>query len=93
MGVDLQCAFTGGIEAIFAVTARQLQNAKARPVGLFGMAAVALLPPASDQGGFLTGLGFQSAEWILPVLIPGFAALVAFVATGLAARRVMGDLT
>jgi cell division transport system permease protein len=58
-----------------------------------GMAAVALLPPASDVGGFLTGLGFQGAEWILPVLIPGFAACVAFVATGMAARRVMGDLT
>lgn len=57
-----------------------------------GVGAVLLLPPASDTGGFLTGLGFQQGQWLLPLLIPILAAAVAFVATGWAARRVLKEL-
>lgn len=59
---------------------------------VFGMIAVALLPEASDAGGFLTGLGFQGAGWLLPLAIPPLGALVAFVATWAAARRRLGGL-
>jgi cell division transport system permease protein len=59
---------------------------------VFAMISVFMLPSASDAGGFLTGLGFQGFEWILPLLIPLFSALVAFLATGWSARRAMGDL-
>ncbi|WP_282127655.1 cell division protein FtsX [Roseobacter litoralis] len=60
---------------------------------VLGMGAVLLLPPASDAGGFLTGLGFQGAQWLLPLLIPALAAAVAFSATGWAARRVLKELS
>jgi cell division transport system permease protein len=59
---------------------------------LTGMAAVALLPRASDVGGFLTGLGFQGLQWALPMVVPFFAAAVAFAATRWSARRVLGGL-
>lgn len=59
---------------------------------LAGLAAVALLPPASDTAGFLTGLGFQGAQWAFPLLIPLFSAGIAFAATGWAARRVLREL-
>lgn len=53
-------------------------------LGLFG---VALLPSAGDAEGFLTGLGFQGAGWLVPLLIPLLGAGVAFAATWAAARR------
>lgn len=60
---------------------------------LAGMASIAVLPPASDAGGFLTGLGFRGGEWVLPLLIPFLAATVAFWATRFAAFRKLGELT
>ncbi len=47
----------------------------------FGMGAIYLLPAQDAAGGFLTGLGFQGAGWLLPLLLPPLAALVAFLAT------------
>lgn len=58
-----------------------------------GVLGVILLPEASDEGGFLTGLGFQGAGWVLPALIPLLGAAVAFLATWIAARRVLGELS
>lgn len=60
---------------------------------LAGMAAIALLPPASETGGFLTGLGFRGAEWLWPLLVPVLAAIVAFWATRFAAFRKLRELT
>lgn len=57
-----------------------------------GLVLVFLLPSASDEGGFLTGLGYQGWHWLLPVLIPIVAGVVAFGATGNAARRTLEDL-
>lgn len=54
-----------------------------------GMAAVAALPKANDAGGFLTGLGFAGAGWLWPLVIPPLAALVAYLATRLAALRML----
>lgn len=58
-----------------------------------GIAGVILLPAASEEGGFLTGLGFQGAGWLLPLLVPLMAAAVAFLATLGAARRRLGALS
>lgn len=58
-----------------------------------GMIGVMLLPEASDEGGFLTGLGFRGAAWALPLLVPLLAAAVAFAATWAAARRNLKELS
>ena len=60
---------------------------------LFGMTGVLLLPEASTEGGFLTGLGFQGAGWLLPALIPLLGAAVAFLATWTAAARKLKELS
>jgi cell division transport system permease protein len=57
-----------------------------------GGAAVLLLPSAQEEGGFLTGLGFQGAAWLLPLLIVPLAGMVAFFATRAAARRTLRGL-
>ncbi|HEX9858048.1 MAG TPA: cell division protein FtsX [Paracoccaceae bacterium] len=60
---------------------------------LAGMIGVAFLPSADAAGGFLTGLGFQGAGWLLPLLLPPLAALVAFFATRAAAFAKLRELT
>jgi len=57
-----------------------------------GVVAILALPPAQGEGGFLTGLGFQGWHWLIPLLIPPLAALVAFSATRAAARRTLSDM-
>ena len=59
---------------------------------LAGMAAVALLPRAATEGGFLTGLGFQGVHWLWPLAIPPLAGVVAFLATRVAALRSLKEL-
>jgi len=59
---------------------------------VLGMAGIAILPSASDTGGFLTGLGFRGGEWLWPLGIPLVAAIVAFWATRIAAFRVLREL-
>ena len=56
-----------------------------------GLIAILLLPRAAEEGGFLTGLGFQGAHWFWPLIIPVLAAAVAFVATRLAADRTLKE--
>jgi len=58
---------------------------------LAGTLAVLLLPRTDAAGGFLTGLGFQGTHWLLPLIIPVLAALVAFVATRQAALRTLKE--
>lgn len=58
-----------------------------------GMIGVLLMPAASDEGGFLTGLGFVGWSWLLPLAVPLLGALVAFVATARAAKKRLGELT
>lgn len=59
---------------------------------LAGMLGVALLPSAEAAGAFLTGLGFHGAGWLLPLLLPPLAGLVAFGATRAAAFRKLKEL-
>jgi len=59
---------------------------------LAGLVAVLLLPAGEDDGGFLTGLGFQGAHWLWPFVVPVFGAAVAFLATRAAARRSLKEL-
>ena len=58
-----------------------------------GYVAVLLLPSAQGAGGFLTGLGFQGfgAAWL--AVVPFAAAAVAFIATGVAARKSLSELS
>jgi cell division transport system permease protein len=72
-------------------TGRALQGAAAGTA--LAMLAVALLPGADTAGGFLTGLGFQGAGWLLPLLIPPLAGVVAFWATRAAAFRTLCEVT
>lgn len=60
---------------------------------LLGMIGIALLPSTDSAGGFLTGLGFQGAGWLLPLLLPPLTALVAFAATRTSAFRKLRELT
>lgn len=58
---------------------------------ILGMLALLLLPSAGPEGEFLTGLGLQGFEWLWPLLIPPFAALVAFLATRHAALTTLQE--
>jgi len=56
---------------------------------VLGLAAIMALPAAQDEGGFLTGLGFQGLHWLWPLVLPLAAAIVAFWSTRGAAIRVL----
>jgi cell division transport system permease protein len=58
-----------------------------------GTIGIALLPPVDEAGGFLTGLGFTGAGWLLPLALPPIAAAVALLATRAAAFRKLRELT
>ena len=58
-----------------------------------GLLAVWLLPSGGDGPGFLTGIGFQGAGWLVPLLLPFISALVALLATAFAADRALRTLT
>jgi cell division transport system permease protein len=60
---------------------------------VLGMTGVALLPSTEAAGGFLTGLGFTGAGWLLPLTLPPLAAVVAFLATRASAFRKLRELT
>lgn len=72
-------------------TLRALGGAAAGMV--LGLVAVALLPSAQAEGGFLTGLGFAGWHWLWPLVIPPLAGLVALLATGSAARQTLKGLS
>jgi cell division transport system permease protein len=72
-------------------TLRALSGAAVGTV--LGMIGVALLPATDAAGGFLTGLGFQGASWLYPLLLPPLVAIVAFLATRAAALRKLRELT
>lgn len=58
-----------------------------------GLLAVLFLPGDAAAGGFLTGLGFEGAGWLIPLAVPPFAAVVAWIATRTAARRSLRQMT
>lgn len=70
-----------------------LRGLSGATIGTFlGAVAIALLPSADADGGFLTGLGFQGYEWLWPFFIPLFAASVAYYATRFAANQTLKRL-
>ena len=71
-------------------TLRALTGAAAG--ALAGLIGVALLPSADAAGGFLTGLGFTGAGWLLPFVLPPLVAAVAFAATRRAAFQKLREL-
>ncbi|KIC51290.1 FtsX-like permease family protein [Tateyamaria sp. ANG-S1] len=60
---------------------------------VIGVAAVWLMPSGGDTPGFLTGLGFQGAGWLVPLLLPPVCGGVALLATAYAASRALRTLT
>ncbi len=84
---------TDGYIASAFVRRFTLRTLTGAAVGTFaGLAAVFLMPSGGDVGGILTGLRFSGLQWLWPLLVPPLAAAVAFFATELAARRVLGEL-
>ncbi|GGM01336.1 cell division protein FtsX [Pseudooceanicola nanhaiensis] len=59
---------------------------------VLGVLAILILPPAQEEGGFLTGLGFQGWHWLWPLILPPLAGMVAFWATRTAARRRLAEI-
>ncbi len=59
----------------------------------FAMVTIFFLPSAAAEGAFLTGLGFMGWHWLLPLLVPILAALVAFWATRTAAFRALARIS
>ena len=59
---------------------------------VLGTIGVLLLPPVDEAGGFLPGLGFQGAGWLLPLLLPVLAGTVALFATRAAAFRKLREV-
>lgn len=60
---------------------------------VLGTVGVAILPAADAAGGFMTGLGFQGAGWLWPLTLPPMAAVIALLATRIAAFRKLRELT
>lgn len=58
-----------------------------------GLVAVWLMPSGGDTPGFLTGLGFEGAGWLVPLLLPPVCATVALLATAYAASRALRTLS
>lgn len=60
---------------------------------VLGMGAVWLLPSGGDMPSFLTGIGFQGAGWLVPLMLPIISAVVALLATAFAANRALRMLS
>lgn len=58
-----------------------------------GVLAVWLMPSGGDTPGFLTGLGFQGAGWLVPLSLPLVCGGVALFATAFAASRALRTLS
>lgn len=59
---------------------------------LLAVLALMLLPRDAAETTLLSGLGFSGASWLLPALVPIFAALLAYIATRIAALRMLRKL-
>jgi cell division transport system permease protein len=60
---------------------------------LLGVVALWLLPTGGETPGFLTGIGFQGAGWLVPLSLPFISGAVALVATAYAAGRALRTTT
>ena len=71
-------------------TLRALMGASIGTV--LGVTALLLLPSFEGVAGLPSGLGLHGWAWLLPILVPIFAAVVAFFATRMAAMRAVKEL-
>ena len=95
MRIDLsgkKAIVSGSTAGIGFGIARGLALAGAVVGTVIGMLAVLALPTQADVG-FLTGLGFQGAEWLWLLILPPVAGGVAYLATRRSALRVLGELS
>lgn len=60
---------------------------------VIGVLVVWMLPSGGDTPGLLTGIGFEGAGWLVPLMLPAICAAVALLATAYAARRALRSLT
>ncbi|MGJ8546502.1 MAG: cell division protein FtsX [Sulfitobacter sp.] len=59
-----------------------------------GLIAVLLMSFGQSQdAGFLTGIGFKGWHWLVPILLPPLAGVVAFLATRAASTRTLERLS
>lgn len=58
---------------------------------ILGILGLLLMPSSDVAAGFLTSVGFEGAGWLLPLLIPPLAGMVAFWATRAAALRTLRE--
>lgn len=59
---------------------------------ILGMGVLALLPSTEGAGDFLTNLGFVGVQWLWPLFIPILAGGVGYIATRMAALRMLRRL-
>jgi cell division transport system permease protein len=76
----------GFIGAAFARRLTLQASAGAALGALAGLALLAFLPHASEQGFFLVGVGPQGIQWLAPALVPLACAVGAWIAVRLAVR-------
>lgn len=60
---------------------------------VIGLLAVWLMPTGGDGPGFLTGIGFEGAGWLVPLLLPFISGAIALVATAYAAGRALRTIS
>ena len=60
---------------------------------VLGAGAIVLLPDVTAEGGFLTGLGIEGSEWLIPVLLPFVIAMIANATTRITAMMFLRRLT
>jgi len=60
---------------------------------VIGLVAVWLMPSGGESATILTGLGFQGAGWLVPLILPLVSAGVALAATAYAAARALRTLS
>jgi cell division transport system permease protein len=82
--VGARDGFIGG-----AFTRRFVLDATAGAVlgTLAAMVLLSMLPPTREEGFYLVGIGLQGWHWLLPVMAPPVAGVLAWIATRVATRR------
>lgn len=60
---------------------------------MVGVLTIWLMPTGGDGPGFLTGIGFEGAGWLVPLVLPIISGAIAFVATAYAAGRALRTIS
>lgn len=60
---------------------------------VIGLLVIWLMPTGDEGPGFLTGIGFEGAGWLLPLVLPVISGAIALVATAQAAGRALRTIS